>query len=159
MIVKTTTDVVYANIIFRFVTNVVVNLVLPRNMNSNENYQATNMAVTFNEHLNSNGIFLQTAQALLTDDLKTENQKVGILMDDGSQKSFIVESPISRRKRMVINGFGEIDDTVQELKVVTPIIWNLKTTEHRKVELYVIPTICSPIIGQKIRFVEENYDH
>ena len=53
-------------------------------------------------------------------------------MDDGAQKSFITEEvmrsldlPFIGREKMIINGFGDEEGPSQELKIVSPILWNM----------------------------------
>ena len=60
---------------------------------------------------------------------------------------------------MIINGFGDDEDKLQQLDIVSPTIWNSSKTEYRNVELYVVPLICGPISNQSVRFARENFEH
>ena len=35
----------------------------------------------------------------------------------------------------------------------------MSQTEYRKIDLYVVPLICSPILDQKVRIAKKTYDH
>ena len=140
----------------------------PAQNRNSEVSQSTGMTVTFKEHPRSSSTFLQTAQALVLDSHSAaeKSQKIRVLMDDGAQKSFITEEvmrslylPLIGREKMIVNGFGDEEVSLQELKIVSPILWNMSQTEYRKIDLYVVPLICSPILDQKVRMAKKTYDH
>ena len=106
----------------------------PAQNRNSEVSQSTGMTVTFKEHPRSSNTFFQTTQALVSDSHSaTEKvQKIRVLMDHGTQKSFIAEEvmrsldlPLIGREKMIVNGFGDEEGSLQELKIVSPILWNV----------------------------------
>ena len=115
-------------------------------------------------HVNSS--FLPTAQGIVSDSLTGVGQKVRVLFDSCSQKSYISEEirntlklKSCRREAMIIRGFGSTNDEMKYVDVVKVVLCDILKRFSIEVELYVVPLICSPLTGQKIELAQATYEH
>ena len=114
----------------------------------------------------STSTFLMTAKATVTDMNDNYSKKVRVLLDLGSQRSFItreiadaVQLPVIGKEKMIVNGFGQTGETIQKFEVVEAKLWNSQTYEYKNIELHVVPFICSPLSNQKINLARKTYEN
>ena len=88
-----------------------------------------------------------------------------VLLDTGSQRSFVTESvrkklklPTLRKEIMIFQVFGQSDNKVKEVDIV-----QIKVKGNNRLYIFIetvsCPKICLSITSQKYKFAENNYDH
>ena len=108
---------------------------------------------------------LQTAQAIISSNSGKSDQ-IRVLLDSGSQKSFINENlsktlnlPVVRKEKMILKSFESKNENVRTLDVVSARIRGLDNSASVEVELYVVPKICSPLSEQTIELAQVTHEH
>ena len=111
-------------------------------------------------------VFLQTARAVIRNPTDTGTSiEVRLLFDSGSQRSYLSERArdllrldASGEHSLSIATFGSLRSN----KKVCPIVnvhLCLKEYPSMPLSLYVVPSICKPLVGQPIDACVENYPH
>ena len=114
----------------------------------------------------NNDILLQTGKANVINLETSDNMECRILFGSGSHRSYITSidsnglnlSPL-RKEKVLINTFGDMNTGVKEINVVQVTIGNKRGNECGSFELLVVPTICSPLLGQRTKAVKLKYEH
>ena len=115
---------------------------------------------------NNTSILLQTANAIATDEKQNQCCAVKILLDIGSQQTFITQriadelklKPI-RKISMGVSGFLSHRDGEMKLKEYEIIILPMNSSkQNHKVKVLCVPNICSKIKGQNLSCVIKNHD-
>jgi len=113
-------------------------------------------------------ILLQTciAQASNPGQQPPQNQLVRILLDSGSQRTYITQQLKERlnlktitREKLCIKTFGEQCDKVQTVEVVNLCLKNANSKENLVITAHVVPMICSPLCNQEVKIAKNNYHH
>ena len=114
----------------------------------------------------SSSTLLMTAKATVTDIADIKSKDVRILLDLASQRSFITQDVINSlevsaigNEKMIVNGFGQTEETLGKFDVVRVKLWNISKYDYRNVELHVVPFICNPLTNQKINLAKATYEH
>ena len=130
------------------------------NLNPNNTEQTNYSGVTAGIRDNT---LLQTAMSTVS--FNRQKLKVRILFDSCSQYSFINEDvrrklklPTIRKEKMVIKAFESKSETVRVLEVVKVKQkgWN---NSYNEIYLYVVPLICSPLVGQTLEIAQAIHEH
>ena len=112
---------------------------------------------------------LQTAQVLIRDkdaDAST-GTRARAIFDSGSQKSYITQHarnqlilPSTGKESPLIKTFGN-DATSQptDCEKVEVSLGNINKLSSREIEVFVVPTICSPIESQEINTAKNQFAH
>ena len=114
---------------------------------------------------NRNCVLLQTAQAKVFNNVLQRDTKIRLLLDNGSQQSFISASlkdalqlkPI-KKEYLGVTAFASQREDIQNLEVVELEVKNSNNAVVSKVKLFVVPMICAPIRNQVIDIARENFD-
>jgi len=110
-------------------------------------------------------ILLQTAQAQASGENSTVNMKVRIILDGGSQRSYIVDKvraalnlPTEHTEPMLIQAFGSTSEKPIDCHAVK---LDLKTQDGGSINIsaYSVPFICTPVIKQTVLEAQEKYNH
>ena len=110
----------------------------------------------------STSVLLQTASGIVADTSEKRSRPVKILLDAGSQRSYISERIVKQLKlvpkgsqNVIINTFGSTEGKSALLKEYSFCVKN----EKKKCNLYLtgfaVPFICSPLTDQRIEVVED----
>ncbi|XP_064388661.1 uncharacterized protein LOC135336735 [Halichondria panicea] len=110
-----------------------------------------------------NAILLQTARSIVHNPAKSETSiEVRLLFDSGSQKSYITERAKnllalepSGEQLLSIATFGSNREQAKVCTIVN-VGMCLKGYPPMSLSLYVVPTICGPLVGQHITTCFEN---
>ena len=126
----------------------------------NDNSSTTNVVNT------SQCVLLQTAKASISN---SDNNKLKsdarLLFDNCSQKSFVTKELVDKlrlkvikREQLSVKTFGNDEEKVQTLDVVSFQVKNIKNSIKTSIEAFAVPTICLPISNQVINKAKEKYD-
>jgi len=117
-------------------------------------------------HVNSGTpILLQTATARISKENSCVNTNVRIILDSGSQRSYIVQRvalelnlPIEHTEPMIIQAFGSTNNKATDCQAVK---FNLMTQAGENINMtaYSVPVICSPVIKQTVIEAQQKYNH
>ena len=118
---------------------------------------------TANNADKGNAILLQTARSIVHNPAKSETSiEVRLLFDSGSQKSYITERAKnllalepSGEQLLSIATFGSNREQAKVCTIVN-VGMCLKGYPPMSLSLYVVPTICGPLVGQHITTCFEN---
>ena len=137
-----------------------------------ENTAATKTA---NNYVDCQDIFtvqttlLQTVICVISNPLYPEREtKVRVLLDQGSQRSYITSQlkekhklPVLGKENMIIKTFGagSNEDSIIVCDVASMKIKNLKSGFSIDLNLLTAPLICSSLQGQAVKWAKENYPH
>ena len=97
-------------------------------------------------------IILQSASAYITDEKETTLEEILVLLDSGSQQTFVTEKivkklslkPINEVKRM-INAFGSEKGTIMKLEEYNLVLKPMDKSTSIYVKALAVPKICAPI--------------
>ncbi|XP_044164876.1 uncharacterized protein LOC122948842 [Acropora millepora] len=114
-------------------------------------------------------ILLQTAQVLIRDkdaDVST-GTRARVIFDSGSQKSYITQHardhlilPSTGKESLLIKTFGnDVTSQPTECEKVRVSVGNINKLSSREIEVFVVPTICSPIGSQQINTAQNQFAH
>ena len=110
--------------------------------------------------------FLQSAKAIIVNEFTKQEKIVRVLLDNGSQRSFITEEAAKklnlrsvRQERLILSGFGETGKKLDSLDIVRVIVQNMEGKKCGVVELCVVPFICKPISDQALELAQATYEH
>ena len=111
-------------------------------------------------------VFLQTARALLHHPSDPHiSLKVRLILDSGSQKSYISERArellqleTTGRQSLAIATFGSSKGSEKVCPIVSVSVC-LRGYPSMPLTLYVMPTICEPLVGQPISVCVKQYPH
>ena len=110
-------------------------------------------------------VFLQTAKATACNPDNARSAKIRLLLDSGSQRSYLSERActlLNLRRHgehtLSIATFGSLAGTTRTCPIVT-VNLNLNGHPPISLELYVMPTICEPLVGQPITACIETHQH
>lgn len=110
-------------------------------------------------------ILLQTAQAQVSGENSTVSMNVRIILDGGSQRSYVSDKvksalnlPVEKMESMVIQAFGSASENPIDCPLVK---LNIETQDGEKVNLaaYSVPLICTPVVKQTVQDAQEKYEH
>ena len=104
-------------------------------------------------------ILLQTAQVLIRGkdaDVSTVT-RARVIFDSGSQKSYITQHacdhlilPSTGKESLLVKTFGnDVTSQPTECEKVKVSVGNINKLSSREIEVFVVPTICSPIGSQQ----------
>ena len=114
-------------------------------------------------------ILLQTAQVLIRDkdaDVST-GTRARVIFDSGSQKSYITQHVRDQlillttgKESLSIKIFGnDVTSQPTECEKVKVSVGNINKLSSRETEVFVVPTICSPIRSQQINNAKNQCAH
>ena len=114
-------------------------------------------------------ILLQTCIALASNPTSVQPQekhRVRIILDSGSQKTYITQQlketlglkPIAR-ERLCIKTFGSDYDNLKTVDVVNLCLTNVDNDVTVTITALVVPMICSPLNYQAVQFARTNHAH
>lgn len=112
-------------------------------------------------------ILLQTCIALASNTNSVQPQEkhcVRIILDSGSQKTYIIQQlketlgrkPIAR-ERLCITTFGSDCDNLRTVDVVNLCLKNLDNDVTVTITAHVVPMICSPLNYQAVQFARKSH--
>ena len=109
-------------------------------------------------------VLLQTATAIVSDNKERKNVTIRVLMDSGSQKTYISErivkhlnlKPIGREK-MVVKTFGGKQGQPMSLNKYEFCVKGVNDSCNVYVNSFSVPVICAPLSGQKVDLVKEQF--
>ena len=115
---------------------------------------------------NLRAVFLQTARAVISNPNESHiSLEVRLLLDGGSQKSYISERAYellhlepAGEQSLSIATFGSRRSSVKVCPIVNVDLC-LKGCPSMSLSLYVMPTICEPLVGQSIAASIEEHPH
>ena len=115
---------------------------------------------------NLQAVFLQTARAVIHDPDKPQvSLEVRLLLDSGSQKSYISERArgllhldTRGEQSLSIATFGSDRGSVKVCPIVS-VGMHLKGYPSMSLSLYVVNTICEPLVGQPLTTCIEQHSH
>jgi hypothetical protein len=110
-------------------------------------------------------ILLQTAQAQVSRENSTVSMNVRIILDGGSQRSYVSDKvksalnlPVEHKESMLIQAFGS---TSEELTDCPFVKLDIKTQDGENINIaaYSVPLICTPVVRQTVLEAQERYEH
>ena len=114
-------------------------------------------------------ILLQTCIALASNPTSVQHQEkhcVRIILDSGSQKTFITqqlkETPglkPTARERLCIKTFGSDCDNLRTVDIVNLCLKNVDDDVTVTITAHVVPMLCSPLNYQAVQFARKNDAH
>ena len=111
-------------------------------------------------------VLLQTAQTMaFNPDSPQLSRRVRIVLDSGSQRSYVTEQVARELSLMpegeqpvIIMTFGASEEHPQVCKLVR-LSLALKGGRTKHLTLFTVPFICEPLACQPVSFCQENFDH
>lgn len=113
-------------------------------------------------------VLLQTciAQASSSVECATNTTLVRVLLDSGSQRTYITQQLKERlnlktesTEQKSIKAFGQATNHMQTVEVVKLCLTNPATKERLVITADVVPLICSPLCNQEVKFAKEHFTH
>ena len=134
----------------------------PENVQSSGTFCGVNT-----EESTAKGILLQTAFVVAKNPQDPSRKvKLRVILDSGSQRSYISEKARNtldlaskKRENMVIKVFGSTEGKETSCDIVAVDLSGRNSNFNVEINALVVPTICSPIQGQTIRFAKKMYPH
>ena len=100
-------------------------------------------------------VLLQTARAIATDETGTKSEKVRLLFDNGSQRSYIMDSlrtklnlKLLKQEKLNLNTFGNSGFKSQRCDVIKVYLQRSGSSESVCIDVLSFPTLCSPISSE-----------
>ena len=117
-----------------------------------------------NLHVNTmKSVILQTAGADVCDVEENRSRKIRILLDPGSQKTYISLKTVDALKlnplceeHLVIKTFGDVSEKPMKVKEYQFVVKSIDGT-NLYLKGYGVPKICSTLTGQEVDVAIENY--
>ena len=114
----------------------------------------------------SGSVLLQTAQTIaFNPDCLSKTQRVRIVLDTGSQRSYITESARKSlalatvgEQSMLVTTFGSSQRKERTCEYVK-VGLKMKIGQNQILTLFSVPTICEPLSPHPIRKCQQTYDH
>ena len=108
-------------------------------------------------------VLLQTAEAEVCDIEEKRNKRIRILLDPGSQKTYVLQrtadalnlKPVCE-EQMIIKTFGSTSDKPMKVKEYELVVKS-KTGMNLYVKAYGVPTICSALNGQEVKLAADKF--
>lgn len=112
-------------------------------------------------------VLLQTAQAtILRADTPRNSAKVRVILDSGSQRSYItnrvrnlLKLPTEETETMLIKTFGSDEEKVQTCDSVKFVLKSQHDQAEINLSAFAVPMICEPLQHQLISQAQRSYDH
>ena len=116
---------------------------------------------------NSNFVLLKTATTKIVNPNDNSSSPVRVLLDGGSQRSYILNSlksklnlPVVRTENLIIEVFmNEGESFVTKVDIVKLKVFCKMINDYIFIEAISVPNICSPLKNQNISYVHKNYAH
>ena len=110
-------------------------------------------------------VLLQTTDCIISNPSETKNLKVKVLLDPGSQKTYlsdtgrdVLQLDTISKQNVQIKAFG---DTKGQVKELGEFKFVLRGWSGNGLQLYLsgfsVPVVCGSVNGQKVKFVKSNY--
>ena len=94
-------------------------------------------------------VLLQTARAIATDETGTKSEKVRLLFDNGSQRSYITRTKLNlkplKQEKLNLNTFGNSGFKSQRCDVIKVYLQRSGSSESVCRDVLSFPTLCTPI--------------
>ena len=112
-------------------------------------------------------VLLQTAVASISrPDMPTETIKARMILDSGSQRSYVsrrlknaLNLPVINSERLEIKTFGSLNTVTREMENVQFMIQNPRNDFNIVLSALNVPLICEPLPRETIQYAQEKYKH
>ena len=115
----------------------------------------------------SQGVLLQTAfVTAMNPQYPSQKVNLRLILDSGSQRSFVctrvrnmLELPTIKREAIIINTFGTDETDIKTCDVASLGLKSKHSEFYIEIKALEVPTICSPIQGQAVRWAKNQYNY
>ena len=135
----------------------------PQTSTASETPTATHVGISTTDKT----VLFQTAVASISrPDMPTETIKARMILDSGSQRSYVstrlknaLNLPVINSERLEIKTFGGLNTVTREMENVQFMIQNPRNNFNTVLSAINVPLICEPLPRQTIQFAQEKYKH
>ena len=120
-----------------------------------------------NTDSDSQGVLLQTAfVTAMNPQYPSQKVNLSLILDSGSQRSYVstrvrnmLELPTIKRENIIIKTFGADETDIKTCDIVSLGLKSKHSEFYIEIKALEVPTICSPIQGQAVRWAKNQYNY